>query len=401
MWKCSKCSYINEDNLTECENCYHIRRSKKSMVKPALMMLVVCVALISLAFLLAMSGKYDYLTIKEKVKELESGKCGVTNSLEWHMYSDNTLVISGSGRMENFEKRGDCQWRSYLEQTRKIVIEDGVLNIGVNAFNGSGAKEVLLADSVGSIEKLAFANCVNLKSITIPSGVGKIGESAFIGCLYLKQANIDSQTEEIAQTAFDMCHSEFKIIAPEGSAASDFSAGRLGIVPEIEKVEFDEELDIAEMGECGEACVWTLYDDGRLIIEGEGNINDASWNNYLDMILNIEIKEGIGLIGERVFENCINLKSAKINCKTIGNAAFYGCEKLESVDICSGAEDILEEAFVKCKSLKKIYIPPSVKQIKYNAFKENHKELKICGDTRSYARFYALIKFISFREEKR
>ena len=400
MWKCGKCGYINDDTR-QCEDCGHIRKKKKSMVKPALLTLLICVALISLAVLLAMSGKYDYLIIKEKTVEIESGVCGINDSLEWHMYSDNTLVISGSGRMENFEKRGQCQWRAYLEQTRKIIIEPGVGNIGDNAFNGSGVKEVTLPDSIGNIGKLAFANCVNLKSIDVPASVEKIGDGAFMGCLYLKEASITERTKNIADSAFDMCHADFKIIAPQGSVASEFSAQKLGIIPEIEKVEFDESFDIMDMGECGIGAAWTVYKDGRLVIAGEGDIEDSPWRNYGDMIVSLEVKEGIKLICDSAFVDCENLKEAKINCKTIGNMAFYGCEKLENVEIYNGAENILEEAFVKCKNLKRVYIAPSVKQIKYNAFKENHKALKICGDTRSYARFYALIKFISFREEKR
>lgn len=404
MWQCSECGFENENEVSVCEECGHKRKKKKSRGKITLITFVVCVALIALATVLAMSGKYYDFSPKQKVTVVDSAVFGKTDTLKWTFYSDNSIVISGNGEMDSYEKRGQCSWRSYLEQIRKIVIEDGVKNVGANVFNGCGANEIVLGNSIEKIEKLAFANCVNLKEINFPESLKKIDESAFMGCLYLKEANMHSGVKSIAENAFDMCNGEFKISAPDGSVGAMYNAKNLGKLPELTAAEFDEEENVCDKGNCGAEAMWTLYNDGSLVISGSGDIDDYTdvsvipWKEYKSIIKSIEICEGIENIGENAFFGCAEAEAAKLSCKAIGARAFYNCGKLKKVEISDGAETIGDEAFLKCSALEAAYIPKSVTKISYDAFKENKKGMKIYGDTRSYARFYALIKFIGFRE---
>ena len=65
------------------------------------------------------------------------------------------------------------------------------------------------------------------------------------------------------------------------------------------------------------------------------------------------IKEGVKVIGEEAFINCIFIKKIVIpnSVKRIGNGAFCGCKTLTNIDIPQSVTTIKKGAFQDCKSL--------------------------------------------------
>ncbi len=86
-------------------------------------------------------------------------------------------------------------------------IEDvPVTVIGASAFNGRTLPtEVIIPDTVTTIENAAFMNCTSLETIIIPDSVTYIGESAFQGCTALKNVVIGNGVKEIGDIAFKGC----------------------------------------------------------------------------------------------------------------------------------------------------------------------------------------------------
>ncbi len=77
-----------------------------------------------------------------------------------------------------------------------------------------------------------------------------------------------------------------------------------------------EEREVIASGICGnqgDNITWVLYDDGELVVSGEGEMKnyrksaDAPWFAYYDQIKVVTLKEGITSIGHRAFLN--NMKS--------------------------------------------------------------------------------------------
>ena len=82
----------------------------------------------------------------------------------------------------------------------KLVIPEGVTEIGSYAFSGSSLKEVVLPSTLTKIGDSAFRG-TQLTSVTIPEGVTEIGSSAFLGSS-LKEVVLPSTLTQIGNSAF-------------------------------------------------------------------------------------------------------------------------------------------------------------------------------------------------------
>ena len=104
----------------------------------------------------------------------------------------STLTISGNGPMPDYAD-AEPPYQAYADTITKIVVEEGVTQIGDNAFQGfRSVTLVSLPETLASIGIGAFADCTSLDNVVIPNSVSEIGEGAFSGCdslemLYLPQ----------------------------------------------------------------------------------------------------------------------------------------------------------------------------------------------------------------------
>ena len=75
--------------------------------------------------------------------------------------------------------------------------------------------------------------------------------------------------------------------------------------------------------------------------------------------------DGVGEIGEGLFDNCTGLISATIPCSVtqIGDYAFQNCTSLNSVTLSEGLTQIGDSVFIGCRRLESLNIPGSVTQI--------------------------------------
>jgi len=102
---------------------------------------------------------------------VDSGTCG--DDLTWELDSEGTLTISGTGDMMSSYY---MPWYSYLDDITKVVIENGVTSIGINAFS----------------------YCASLTSVVIPDSVTRIDLGAFDGTSLTIHCNINSYAHDYA-----------------------------------------------------------------------------------------------------------------------------------------------------------------------------------------------------------
>ena len=119
-------------------------------------------------------------------------------------------------------------------------------------------------------------------------------------------------------------------------------------------------------GTCGENVSWTLYDNGKLVISGTGEmynysfiINELSPFYYKKSLFKeVVIEEGVTNIGEYAFYECSNLSGISIadSVTSIGKDAFYYCSSLTSINIPDSVTSIGKYAFIYCNGLESIKV---------------------------------------------
>lgn len=100
-----------------------------------------------------------------------------------------------------------------------ITIPNSVTNIGEIAFAGcSGLTEITIPDSVTSIGSGAFRYCTELRQIAIPDGISSIEPETFSNCTRLTNVTIPDGVTSIGNNAFYYCSYLDSITIPESVA---------------------------------------------------------------------------------------------------------------------------------------------------------------------------------------
>ena len=123
--------------------------------------------------------------------------------ITWNLSEDGTLTISGTGDIPG---SGDAPWFSRSYEIKKVIIKDGVTNIGNKAFFDYPAlTSVEIPNSVTSIGESAFFQCMRLTSVTIGNSLTRIGKRAFENCTALLFVEFPNSLTNIEESAFGNC----------------------------------------------------------------------------------------------------------------------------------------------------------------------------------------------------
>ena len=230
-----------------------------------------------------------------------SGNCGAYgDNLTWELDSEGTLTISGEGAMDDV-----IPWNSNCQDIIKVIIEDGVANIGYGAFyNCRSLTSITIPDSVTSIGASAFEYCTSLTSIIIPDSVTSIGNWAFAECYNLESIAIPYGVTIIGNGLFCRCSSASITIPDSITTIGDKAFYKCESLTSI------------------------------IIPDNVTSIGDEAFSACYNLA-SIKIPDSVTSIGRYAFGVCYNLTSITIpdSVTTIGVCAFAECERLTSITI--------------------------------------------------------------------
>ena len=253
--------------------------------------------------------------------------------------------------MSNYSYSDYAPWFSQRDKIKKVVIENGVTNIGEYAFSGSkGLTSVIIPNSVTSIGRDAFYDCPGLTSITIPNSVTSIGRDVFGNC-----TSLTSITVEQGNNNYDSRNNCNAIIEKESNTL--IAGCKKTVIPN----------SVTSIGN------YAFYDCSSLTSVTIPNSVTSIGNyafSFCSGLNSITIPNSVTSIGSNAFHECSGLNSVTIpnSLTSIGEYAFSYCSRLTSITIPNSVTSIGDGAFSFCKGLTSITIPNSVTNIGESAF---------------------------------
>ncbi|MCQ2435106.1 MAG: leucine-rich repeat domain-containing protein, partial [Oscillospiraceae bacterium] len=289
---------------------------------------------------------------KHEFEIFQEGTCGESDDdfVRWTLNRSGVLTFTGGGKMGNMMPTET--WKKYSRSVRKIVLEDGVENLSMDAtLNTPSVQEIEFGSTVSSMpegctwlmkyltrftvsadnptyctdeygvlysadKKILYAYPTGLQNstYTVPEGTEKIAAYAFERAKNLTNIILPSTLTEIGEQAFKTCDNLENVTLPEGLTA----------------------IGSAAFSDCTK-------------------------------LTETELPSMLETVGSSVFSGCKELTKAVINCP-VSNSMFSGCEKLDTIVWGEGCSEIGEGAFYSCVSLTEVSLPESVTALHETAF---------------------------------
>ena len=127
---------------------------------------------------------------------------------------------------------------------------------------------------------------------------------------------------------------------------------------------------------------------GSKAFAGSG-VTTVNLPDSLEYIADDAFDDTIEMIGTSCFtSNAFTTLTLPGNIKTLNQAAFASCDKLETLVLSEGTEELSFYAIYDCKKLKDVYLPASVTSIGYGTF-YNSADVTVHAPAGSYAAEWA------------
>lgn len=345
----------------------------------------------------------------------------INDDIAWVLDGDTgTLTVAGSGKIPSY-RFSHAPWYDYRESVRKIVVSEGITEVGERAFYWcTNCTEVILPDSLVAIREYGFNNLRNLRYITLPPNLKIIEFCAFSECAALVSITLPDSVTTVGSNAFSNCHKLSSAVLSAGMTS--IPSSMFGSDSNLRSVTIPESvtyIDDTAFINCGfstftlPASVTGLGTavfsgctslDAFYVAEGNpvykavdgvlfsadgthlicypsakfGGYTVPEGTRYIDYgafrsaqyLRQVYFPSTLTEIGGYAFSYCKNLSSVTFNANitTIGDDAFRSCVNLYDVTFENPDVDLVGHTFADCASLYSITLPENLREIPNGLF---------------------------------
>lgn len=325
-------------------------------------------------------GKYVLKDKKNKAAGVRARAASVDSmTYDWDD-TTQTLTVSGTGKVVgNYDTSYPLS--AYKNKARKIILQDGITEIGTQAFaNFSNLTEVDFPSTLKKIGEAAFYRCSELTSAELPGALTTLSTAAFADCSAFADLVLPKKLQQIGDYAFQNCAltqmtfpasvnyiSSLAFYGCSGLQEFQVAAGNAkysaseGVLFEAKKTT----LVLYPMGRQAES----YQIPGSVKTIGENAFNNANVSEILIPKTVSAINEGafarakiktlnlpgsITSLGLYLCEDCTELQSVTIGkgIKSLSYRMFYKCSSLTEVSLGSTLNTLDSLAFAYCTSLQ-------------------------------------------------
>jgi len=276
-------------------------------------------------------------------------------------------VGSGNENYSDFDCNGvfSANGRSLFVGCLNTDLPEGLLYVESNAFSGSDIESIILPSTLQTIGTNAFENCVKLKSINLPNTVENIDVYGFSGCTSLKSINIPQNIKMISDSAFINCAALEIVYIPTienlNSIGDDIFNGcnfeSLTFITEI--VSIESANSISESVTALFSYITSIVDESNIyygydleFINGNSSVN-IKLNTYIGNDSDVDMPEGINVIGENAFADNLVIESISIpySVTNIDTVVIYNCTNLKYIYVPETL-DVSDVFYIGCPSVE-------------------------------------------------
>ena len=231
-------------------------------------------------------------------------------------------------------------------------------------IDGAPLTHLVVPESVTTIDRYAFFDCMTLTEAEIGDHVTAIESFAFDGCENLSRVSLGNSIESIGMNAFNICGSLIDINIPQ-SVQSIGPACFYGC-SSLKDISLPESLtEIPTLAFSG--CL--SLTDLSFLPRSVKSVGEYAFYNCTGL-RQAHLPAAVDSIGQYAFCECSSLEEAVIpNDKaSLGAFIFIECHALKSVRLPQGLDSIPSGLFCDCTALTDVVIPPTVTRIGDYAF---------------------------------
>lgn len=264
-----------------------------------------------------------------------------------------------------------------------FIFESTANSCTITGLNSRAVAEIIVPDYVTEIDKGAFQDTVNLKSITLPFVGGSknataASSSTLFGYIFGTESKqgitpttqayrngyrveyyIPKSIVEVTITGGNIFYGAFHNCSSLTSITIGNSVTSIG----YDAFRYCSSLEKVNISDIDAWCAISFANDLANPLSYAGSL-------YLngELVTEMEISDGTKDIGIS-FQGCTSLKSIVIpgSVETIRQSAFEGCSSLTDVTLEEGIKTISTYAFMRCPIVN-ISIPNSIERIRNHAF---------------------------------